>query len=134
MDDLIRFSVSLPKELFEALNHRSKESSSRSEYIRDLIREKLVADEWSGNSDSVIGVLTIVYTHHQSDLVVQKLELEHHAHVDIVCTTHVHIDHHNCLETAIIKGRAEDINGFKDKISGLKGVKFADLSRVAVTM
>jgi len=47
-ESTIRFSVSLPQTLFETLDKQVSQQgySSRSEFIRDLIREKIIEDEW----------------------------------------------------------------------------------------
>lgn len=136
MKDLARFSVTLSNELFDELNLRVKNGDypSRSEYIRDLLREKIVADQWkSGGNSEVFGVLSIVYSHHQNDLLSQMLELEHHASVQIACSTHIHIDHENCLETINLKGRADEIEKFATKLGSLKGVKFSNLAKLGIT-
>ncbi|MBE2984283.1 nickel-responsive transcriptional regulator NikR [Campylobacter sp. RM9344] len=134
MDEIIRFSVSLPKSLLDELDKKIAEQgyASRSELTRDLIREKMVKDSWETSSGELVGVLTVIYTHHQNELVVKMLELEHDADIKIVCTTHIHIDHHNCLETLVLRGEADKIKRFSDRISGLKGVKFAELTKAAV--
>jgi CopG family nickel-responsive transcriptional regulator len=134
MDKIIRFTISLPEPLLDELDKKVTEQGyvSRSEFIRDLIREKMIRDEWEGGYEEVIGVLTIVYTHHQNDLVQKITDIQHDANVHIMCTTHVHVNHENCLETIMLKGLADDIVSFSQKISGLKGVKFAKLVQAAV--
>ena len=135
MDDkIIRFSVSLPKQLLDELDKKvsSQGYASRSEFTRDLIREKIINDSWKNGEEELIGVLTLIYTHHQNDLVVKMMNIEHDAFVEISCTTHVHIDHYNCLETLILRGKACQIEEFAAKIAGLKGVKFAKLTKAAV--
>ncbi|MDR1461288.1 MAG: nickel-responsive transcriptional regulator NikR [Campylobacteraceae bacterium] len=134
MDKIIRFTISLPEALLDGLDKKVTEQgyASRSEFIRDLIREKMIKDEWEGGYDEVIGVLTIIYTHHQNDLVQKITEVQHDANVHIMCNTHVHINHENCLETVMLKGMADDIVSFSQKISALKGVKFAKLVKAAV--
>jgi CopG family nickel-responsive transcriptional regulator len=92
----------------------------------------MIKDEWEGGYDEVIGVLTIVYTHHQNDLVQKITDIQHDANVRIMCTTHVHVNHENCLETIMLSGLADDIVSFSQKISGLKGVKFAKLVQAAI--
>ncbi|MCI6988260.1 MAG: nickel-responsive transcriptional regulator NikR [Campylobacter sp.] len=132
-DDVVRFSVSLPAVLMQTLDQKVEEkSSTRSEFIRDLIRQKIVDDKWNGDEDGLIGVLSAVYDHHQNDLVSKKMTLEHGANIDIICTTHIHIDHTNCLEISVLKGNNNLIKAFYDKISGLKGIKFAELSKIAI--
>ncbi|QKG29274.1 MULTISPECIES: nickel-responsive transcriptional regulator NikR [unclassified Campylobacter] len=134
MDEIIRFSVSLPKQLLDELDKKvsSQGYASRSEFTRDLIREKIISDSWKNADEDLIGVLTLIYTHHQNDLVVKMMNIEHDACVEITCTTHIHIDHYNCLETLILRGKAAQIEEFSAKIAGLKGVKFAKLTKAAV--
>lgn len=136
MKELARFSVTLPNELFDEINKRVKnvEYPSRSEFIRDLVREKIIADKWKDDSQSdAIAVLSIVYSHHQNNLVSQMLELEHHADVKIACSTHIHIDKENCLEMISLQGSGKNIEKFSQKIGSLKGVKFSNLARIGIT-
>ncbi|MFW5990066.1 MAG: nickel-responsive transcriptional regulator NikR [Campylobacterales bacterium] len=133
MDKTIRFCVSLQETLLEELDTKvtNRGYSSRSELVRDLIREKLVDDSWSGGKEEVVGVLTLIYDHHQRELSQKMIELQHQKYLDILCNTHMHIDHHNCLETIIIKGDAQTIENLSIQIGGLKGVKFSKLTRAS---
>jgi CopG family transcriptional regulator, nickel-responsive regulator len=132
-DETIRFSVSLPRPLLEELDRRVVHQgyASRSELVRDLIRERLVEDAWERGDEEVAGVLTIIYDHHQRELTQHILEVQHQEFVHVVASTHVHLDHHNCLETIIIRGRPAEIERISLTIGGLKGVRFADLTRTA---
>jgi len=134
VENIIRFSVSLPKQLLDELDNKisAQGYASRSEFTRDLIREKIVNDSWKDADDDLIGVLTLIYLHHQNDLVVKMMDIEHQANLHIACTTHVHIDHDNCLETLILRGKAGAIEKFAEKMGGLKGVKFSKLTKAAV--
>ena len=134
MDNIIRFSVSLPSQLLDELDKKVGEQgyASRSEFTRDLIREKIVNDSWKDAKEELIGVLTLIYVHHQNDLINKMMDIEHDADVTIICTNHVHVDHHNCLETITLRGEAAKIERFSDRIAGLKGVKFAKLTKAAV--
>jgi len=133
-NNVIRFSVSLPEKLLVELDKKVNEQgyASRSEYTRDLIRERIVKDSWKEDDSDVIGVLTMIYTHHQNDLVDRILTIQHDAKIKIMCNTHVHIDHDNCLETIMIQGSVSEIKDFAQKIGGLKGVKFSKLVEAAI--
>ena len=100
MADLIRFGVSIPDELLDKFDEliSSKGYTNRSEAIRDLIREKLVEDQWSGSASEVVGTITVVYNHEQSDLSKKLTSIQHKKHDLIISTLHVHLDAHNCLE------------------------------------
>ncbi|WP_295429283.1 nickel-responsive transcriptional regulator NikR [uncultured Thiodictyon sp.] len=132
-DDTIRFSVSLPRPLLDELDRRvvGKGYASRSELVRDLIRERLVEDAWERGDEEVAGVLTIVYDHHQRELTQHILEVQHQEYVHVVASTHVHIDHHNCLETIILRGLPTQIERLSLEIGGLKGVRFSALTRTS---
>ena len=128
-----RFSVSLPDSLLAELDRRMvrRGYASRSELVRDLIRERMVEDKWEGGRAKVVGVLTISYDHHQRGLLQKIVDLHHSQYVNILCTTHVHLDRHNCLETIIIKGRPQEIERIAVKSGGLRGVRFAKLTRAS---
>ena len=133
-NNVIRFSVSLPEKLLVELDKKVNEQgyASRSEYTRDLIRERIVKDSWKEDDTKVIGVLTMIYTHHQNDLVDRILTIQHDAKIKIMCNTHVHVDHDNCLETIMVEGAVSEIKDFAQKIGGLKGVKFSKLVEAAI--
>lgn len=127
----IRFSVSLPAALLGEVDKRivKKGYSSRSEFIRDLIREKIAADTWRDAREDAVGVLSITYDHHRRELVERLIRAQHSRYVHILCSTHVHLDHDHCLETIMIKGRPPEIEKISIEISGLRGVVFAGLTR-----
>lgn len=130
---ITRFSVSLPDSLLAELDRRviRRGYASRSEFVRDLIRERMVEDKWEGGKEPVVGVLTLSYDHHQRDLVGKLVEIQHHEHVHILCSTHVHLDRENCLEIVIIKGRPTEIQRIALEAGGLRGVRFARLTRAS---
>ncbi len=129
----IRFTVSLPDTLLKELDRRvvGRGYSSRSEFVRDLIREKIVEDKWSDDAEEVVGVLSITYDHHQRELAERLVHTQHSRYVNILCSTHVHLDHDNCLETIIIKGRPSEIEKISIEIAGLRGVRFSRLTRTS---
>ncbi|TDA68970.1 nickel-responsive transcriptional regulator NikR [Sulfuricurvum sp. IAE1] len=130
-DAIIRFSVSLPEELLISLDNQiiNQGYVSRSEFIRDLIREQIVEDRWNSEEGVIIGVLTLIYDHHQRDLLQKMTDIQHDTDAQVLCNTHVHIDHHNCLETVMIKGTARQVEELAGKISGLKGINFSKLTK-----
>ena len=104
---LKRFSISLENNLLRSFDTyiNAQSYNNRSEAIRDLIRKALVKQEWESDS-KVMGVITLVYDHHQHQLQEKVTEVQHDYHHHIVSTTHVHMDHNNCLEVIIVKGKA----------------------------
>ncbi len=132
-ENTIRFSVSLPAGLLSALDERlvARGYASRSELVRDLIRAKMVEDRWADVTQEVVGVLTISYDHHHRELAQKIIDAQHSQYVNILCSTHVHLDHDHCLETIIIKGRPPEIERIAIEIGGIRGVVFSELTRAA---
>jgi CopG family nickel-responsive transcriptional regulator len=125
-----RFGISIENPLlkrFDDLIER-KGYSNRSEAIRDLIRDSLVAEEWGSSDSETIGTITIVYSHETRELTDTLTDLQHHYHSSIISAMHIHLDAHNCLETIVVKGRARDIRIIADKLIGTKGVKHGKLT------
>ncbi len=124
-----RFSVSLPDKLFKDFGRyiALHKYVNRSEAVRDMIRSALVAEEWL-SGEQVVGVINLVFDHHQRQLHERLTDIQHEYGQNIVSTTHVHLDHHNCLEVIIVRGRAKIIQEMADRIKAVRGVKNSSLS------
>lgn len=129
MSHLVRFSISLENELLQKFDLHLKEQKykNRSEAIRDLIREDLVAKEWAKN-EKVAGTITLVYSHHTRGLVQKLTTLQHSYHNMIISTQHIHLDHDNCLEVIIVHGKARSLEQLTDKLKAVKGIKYGNLA------
>ena len=99
---------------------------SRSEAIRDLVRDHSVASDLAVDR-VIVGTLTLVYDHHQPKLSERLIEAQHHYHGKVLAVTHVHLDHRNCLEVIIVKGRGTEIQKLADQLLSLRGVKHGKL-------
>ena len=124
-----RFGVSMEARLLAQFDRliRRKGYKTRSEAIRDLVRQAIVQQEWEAEDAEVVGAVTIVYEHHMAELVERLQELQHHAHHAVVCNTHVHLDERNCLENIVLKGRSSLVRRVADKLVSTKGVKHGGL-------
>ncbi len=121
---LKRFSISLEEDLLSDFDQviTDKNYKNRSEAIRDLIRNSFVENEWADDKD-VMGVITLVFDHHQANLQEKITELQHGWFHQIVSSTHVHMDHHNCMEVIIVRGKACDVSKLSDDLNSLRGVR-----------
>jgi CopG family nickel-responsive transcriptional regulator len=126
---LKRFTISLEEKLLKQFDSaiRQQKYENRSEAIRDLIRSSFVEEEWQADKD-VVGVISLVYDHHQPKLQEKVTEIQHNYHHQIVSATHIHMDHHNCLEVVIIKGTAGSVNELTNRLRSLKGVRNCKLA------
>ncbi len=121
---LKRFTISLDEKLLERFDTVIKQQKyvNRSEAIRDLIRSSFVEEEWQADKD-VVGVISMVYDHHQPKLQEKVTEIQHDYHHQIVSATHIHMDHHNCLEVVIVKGKAGSVHELADRLRSQRGVR-----------
>ena len=125
---LNRFSISLEKNLLEKFDKyiQKRKYTNRSEAIRDLIRDVFVKEEWE-TDDFVFGVITFIYDHHQPKIQDKITGIQHEFYEHIKSSTHVHIDHYNCLEVVIVTGKAKNVRELYEMIRAIRGVKNANL-------
>lgn len=130
MGETIRFGVSLDSDLLERFDRICEDRcyQTRSEAIRDLIRKELVHKEWEDQNREVIGTLTLVYNHHQSDLAQKMTEIQHQALDIIIISLHVHIDAHNCMEVLVLRGPVKDVRSVAQRLTSTRGIKHGKLS------
>lgn len=129
MSEVVRFGVSLEKELLDKFDRLIKEKkySNRSEAIRDLIRENLVKREWVEDKE-VAGAITLVFDHHKRDLVNILTDIQHDFYQIIISSQHIHLDHSNCLEIIVVRGKPTEVRELANKLKSNRGVKYGALS------
>ena len=129
MADLERLSFTIEKNLASKLEKlmRAGKFRNRSEYIRDLIRSRLVEDQWEKDEEA-LGTITLIYNHHMRQLSDKLTDIQHHHHDAVLATTHVHLDHHLCAEMIMVRGKAHLIREMAEAIGQQKGVLHASLS------
>ena len=129
MAKTVRFAVSLDSALLTSFERACKRQkyASRSEAIRDLIRDHLVEQGWD-DKRAAMGTITLVYDHHVKDLTDKLTNIQHDHHESILSTMHVHLDHDNCLEVLVVKGKGAGIRNLADRLISTKGVKHGKLT------
>ncbi len=120
---LVRFGVSMEQGLTQAFDRYLSQLGygNRSEAIRDMVRSRLT-ERAAESGREMMGVIVLVYDHHRPRLVERLLQLQHDAGADIVASQHVHLDHHHCLETIVVRGTADKLEKLQGQMGALKGV------------
>ncbi|HTY64411.1 MAG TPA: nickel-responsive transcriptional regulator NikR [Acidobacteriota bacterium] len=134
-DPLIRFGVSMEKSLLREFDLLCEEKGyeTRSEAIRDMIRNMLVEKQLGNENTDGVGTLTLVYNHHQRELEEKLTEYQHQHLHSIISTVHIHLTHHLCLEVMLLKGKAKEIKRIADALIATKGVKHGKLVLTAAS-
>ncbi len=124
---LQRIGISLDDKLLERFDDLIQKRGwvNRSEVVRDLIRDRLVEEDWTSEDEEAMGVIVAVYDHHAHGLSQKLTEIQHDSFATVISTLHVHMDHHNCLEIMVLKGKPADLKSLADQVIGTKGVKHA---------
>jgi CopG family nickel-responsive transcriptional regulator len=130
-DNVSRFTISIAPELLATFDEvcAGKGYASRSEAVRDAIRDYLVAHEWTaqGERGEVVGTITLLYDHEIRRLSDELLERQHEHHSHVLSTMHIHLDARNCLEVVVVRGTAHEVAHLADALISLRGVKHGRL-------
>ena len=129
MSEIVRFSVSVEDDLLERFDAYCSEEqfATRSEAVRQLIREKLTERAWETGSHEVVGTLTLVYDHHRAQLRDGLMDLQHENTDLVVSTIHAHLNHDVCLEVVVLRGQAGRLQKFASQLRGMKGIYKGEL-------
>lgn len=130
MSRLVRLSMSLEKSLLERLERLVKASqyTNRSEFLRDLIRQRLVEQEWADQRQEVIATITLIYDHHARRLADKLLDIQHDYTDHVLATTHVHLSRDRCAEMIMVRGNAARLRLLADELRKQRGVLHAALA------
>jgi len=129
MTEIVRFSVSLEDDLLEQFDRYCKQQqfATRSEAIRQLLRDTLTKEAWARESHDAAGTLTLVYDHHRPQLRDHLTKLQHDHNDLVVSTLHAHLTHDLCLEVIVLRGPSAQLQKIASQLRGLKGIYKGEL-------
>ncbi len=130
MSETVRFGVSLSLGLLDRFDSLIKEQGydNRSEAVRDLIRRKLVEEEWEAPDEETFAAVLLLYDHHRMSVNSRLMDVQHESYARIIGSFHVHVDEDNCLEVIVMRGRGKDLRELANRMTSLKGVKYGTLN------
>lgn len=130
-----RFTISIDDDLAREFDHWVTEHGydNRSEAIRDVLRTHLAGVREQHDADGpCVANLSYVYNHHECELSDRLARLQHDHHDLTVATTHVHLDHDQCIETVMLKGPVSAVRRFAQTLMAERGVHHGQLNVVMV--
>jgi len=133
MEQMQRIGVSLESKLLSQFDKliAAQGYSNRSEALRDLIRNRLTTEQLADPKTEAVAAVFVVYDHHRRQLAQKLIQLQHNQLLKSISSMHVHLDHHNCLEVILLRGKVSEITKLGDNIVSLKGVKSGRVNLVA---
>jgi CopG family transcriptional regulator, nickel-responsive regulator len=125
-----RFSVSLDRQLLRQLDRmlREKGYRNRSLAVSDMVRGQLVEHRQERGEGDAVGTVSLVYDHHKPHVQETLTEIQHRWRTAVISALHVHLDHHNCLEVLVLRGKAPELRALADRLIAARGVKHGRLT------
>lgn len=130
MTGLSRIGIAIDSQLLKQFDKAIEKRgyANRSEAFRDLARDHLIRESTELPTTEIAGTLTLVYDHHHRLLTENLTALQHEFHHAIISAVHVHLDHDNCLEVLILRGKSKEVRHIADRLISTKGIKHGQLS------
>ena len=132
MEQIERIGISLEKNLLADFDKliKKKGYQNRSQAVRNLINQQLGCEKIQNPTAKTIAAVYLVYDHHATKLMQKLTELQHTNLLKVVCSTHIHLDKHNCMELIVLKGQTGQINRIAESLLSLKGIKLGKINFV----
>lgn len=123
-DVLTRFGVAVPTGLLQQFDERLRKRGmpTRSESLRQLIRDFVTADTWQSGQGEVYGSITVTYNHDIREAGARMADLQHQYKDIILCTTHIHASDSGCLEVLLIRGEVPRVRKLIEEMRFLKAI------------
>ncbi len=121
---VVRLGVSLEPELLALLDRwvRERNSPSRSDAIRFLIRKELAARTLEDPNSDALGAVALLYRHSTPNVLRRLTAAEHRWGEHVRSTTHVHLEGDACAEVVVLLGRRAEVEAAAEDLEGVKGV------------
>ncbi len=127
---VVRLGVSLEPDLLALLDSwvRERNSPSRSDALRSLIRKELAEHELGDpNSDSVASVL-LIYRHDAPNVLRRLTVVEHRWGSHVRSSSHVHLEGGSCMQLIGLVGKRDEVVRAAEDLRGVKGIAFGRYS------
>jgi CopG family transcriptional regulator, nickel-responsive regulator len=121
---VVRVGVSLEPELLALLDRwvQERNSPSRSDGVRALIRKELSERTLADPEADALGVVALLYRHDAPNVLGRLTSAEHRWGEHVRSTTHVHLEGEACAEVVVLLGRRREIESAAEDLRGVKGI------------
>lgn len=133
MDSVSRIGVSLDPELLELFDRHISERGyvSRSEAIRDLIRDNLSENEWKDENQIMVGLITAVFDSSVTGITEKLMNTQRTLGGDVLSSTYISLDDKKYMVSLFIRGKLKDLKKISGEIASMKGVLRGKLTMVS---
>ncbi len=133
MDGVTRIGVSLEPDLLEKFDQHisSKGYVSRSEAIRDLIREILSENEWKDDSQEMVGAIIVIFDSNVTGILEKLGRIQMEKTGAILSSNRTALDGGRFMDIISVEGRLGDLKALKNEYTSMKGVLRGKLTMVS---
>jgi len=113
-------------ELLAALDRwvTQRNSESRSDAVRALIRKELAEEELADPDADAVGCLMLLYRHESPNVLERITAAEHRWGPHIRSSSHVHLEGGSCLQILGLAGRRHEVIAAAEDLRGIRGIAF----------
>lgn len=133
-----RITISVDEELAQQFDDLIERHGyeNRSEAFRDLLRARIEEERKTSPWKALHGVATVtyIYNFHERDLAARLAALQHDHHDLCVSSTRVVLDHNDCLENVVLRGKLREVDAFAKTIIALSGVRHGQVHMVPLQL
>ncbi len=133
MDGVTRIGVSLEPDLLEKFDKHisSKGYVSRSEAIRDLIREILSENEWKDDNQLMVGAIIVIFDSNTTGILEKLGKIQSERKESILSSNRTALEGGRFMDIVSVVGKLGDLKALKNEYTSMKGVLRGKLTMVS---
>jgi CopG family transcriptional regulator, nickel-responsive regulator len=127
-EKVVRLGVSLEPALLRSLDRwvEHRNSASRSEAIRFLVRKELSEGTLADPEADAVGTVMVLYRHTEPGVLARLTAAQHRWGEHLRFSTHLHLKGDACLEVLVLAGRRREVERAAEDLRGVKGIVEGD--------
>lgn len=132
MDTVTRIGVSLEPELLKAFDESISKKGyvSRSEALRDLVRDSLSENTWKNDDTEMIGVIIAVIDLRVTN-VLDKVDSIYRSHSSVFSySSSVPVDNFSKMDVIVASGKLHELRDLLGDLTSIKGVLRSKLASI----
>ncbi len=133
METVARIGVSLEPELLKQFDKTISEKGyvSRSEALRDLVRDSLAENQWKNEDMVMTGVLVFVFDIGAKDILEKIESVMQSRKSTVMMSSRIYLDEENRMDIVVSNGKLKDLKALVTDMMAIKGVKRGKLTMAA---
>jgi CopG family transcriptional regulator, nickel-responsive regulator len=123
---VVRLGLSMEPDLLAALDRwvEQRNSSSRSDAVRALIRKELAEEDLADPNADAVACLMLLYRHDAPSVLKRVTAAEHRWGAHIRSSSHIHLERGSCMQILGLAGKRSEVIAAAEDLRGIRGIAF----------